>query len=511
MNRAFLKIRTLVASALDRQRSLGCNTRATRAGAEVRRAVAGFGPGSVDEADGRQADARRRAAQQGECGVRRSSSSATGAGTRRSKPSTCCIPRSSSTVWSWWRRRVTSRRSRSRRSTGDATSTQTDGAAAVSRVRRRRRCDCAAGLRELRHARRLQGARPTRHRREGQDRHRPLRRRLARTEAEARAGARRGRLPHLFRSARGRLLRRRRVSEGRLRARRKACSAARCSICRSRRAIRSRPASARRKKAKRLTLEQAKTILKIPVMPISYARCAAAARGARRAGRSVELARRAADHVSHRPRSGESAPVDPIRLEPQAGVQRDRENSRRASAPTNGSCAATIATAGCSARGDPLSGHVAMMAEAKAIGALLKQGWRPKRTLVYASWDAEEPGLLGSVGMGRRARGRSCRARPCCTSTRTATRAGSSRRPAVTRCSGWSTRSRSDVKDPQTGVSVKQRLDARSMVNGYDKDASSTREGSGEAARERARTSRSTRSARARTSRRSCSTSGSPR
>jgi N-acetylated-alpha-linked acidic dipeptidase len=46
---------------------------------------------------------------------------------------------------------------------------------------------------------------------------------------------------------------------------------------------------------------------------------------------------------------------------------------------------------------DPLSGHVAMMAEAKAIGALAKTGWRPKRTLVYASWDGEEPGLLGST------------------------------------------------------------------------------------------------------------------
>ena len=46
---------------------------------------------------------------------------------------------------------------------------------------------------------------------------------------------------------------------------------------------------------------------------------------------------------------------------------------------------------------DPLSGHVAMMAEAKAIGALLKTGWQPKRTLVYASWDGEEPGLLGST------------------------------------------------------------------------------------------------------------------
>jgi N-acetylated-alpha-linked acidic dipeptidase len=37
------------------------------------------------------------------------------------------------------------------------------------------------------------------------------------------------------------------------------------------------------------------------------------------------------------------------------------------------------------------------MAEAKAIGALLKSGWRPRRTLIYASWDGEEPGLLGST------------------------------------------------------------------------------------------------------------------
>ena len=46
---------------------------------------------------------------------------------------------------------------------------------------------------------------------------------------------------------------------------------------------------------------------------------------------------------------------------------------------------------------DPMSGHIAMMGEAKAIGALAKTGWRPKRTLVYFSWDAEEPMLLGST------------------------------------------------------------------------------------------------------------------
>jgi N-acetylated-alpha-linked acidic dipeptidase len=47
--------------------------------------------------------------------------------------------------------------------------------------------------------------------------------------------------------------------------------------------------------------------------------------------------------------------------------------------------------------GDPMSGHIALMGEAKAIGALTKGGWRPKRTLVYLSWDAEEPMLLGST------------------------------------------------------------------------------------------------------------------
>jgi len=46
---------------------------------------------------------------------------------------------------------------------------------------------------------------------------------------------------------------------------------------------------------------------------------------------------------------------------------------------------------------DPLSGNSALMAEAKAIGALLRGGWRPRRTLIYASWDGEEPGLLGST------------------------------------------------------------------------------------------------------------------
>ncbi len=46
---------------------------------------------------------------------------------------------------------------------------------------------------------------------------------------------------------------------------------------------------------------------------------------------------------------------------------------------------------------DPMSGQVALLAEARAIGALAQHGWRPKRTLVYLSWDAEEPTLAGST------------------------------------------------------------------------------------------------------------------
>ncbi len=47
--------------------------------------------------------------------------------------------------------------------------------------------------------------------------------------------------------------------------------------------------------------------------------------------------------------------------------------------------------------GDPVSGMVVVMAEAKAIAELARQGHPPKRTLVYAAWDAEEPGLIGST------------------------------------------------------------------------------------------------------------------
>ena len=46
---------------------------------------------------------------------------------------------------------------------------------------------------------------------------------------------------------------------------------------------------------------------------------------------------------------------------------------------------------------DPVSAMVVMLEEARALGTLLKQGWRPNRTIIYCAWDGEEPMLLGST------------------------------------------------------------------------------------------------------------------
>ncbi len=46
---------------------------------------------------------------------------------------------------------------------------------------------------------------------------------------------------------------------------------------------------------------------------------------------------------------------------------------------------------------DPTSGNVALMETARGLAELLKSGWKPKRTIIIASWDGEEWGLLGST------------------------------------------------------------------------------------------------------------------
>jgi len=120
---------------------------------------------------------------------------------------------------------------------------------------------------------------------------------------------------------------------------------------------------------------------------------------------------------------------------------------------------------------DPLSGHVDMMAEAKAIGALLKTGWRPKRTLVYASWDGEEPGLLGSTEWAETHADELQRKAVLYLNSDTNSRGfleigGShSLQRLINDVAGG-------VKDPETGATAQQRLRAKILVDGYEKGAS---------------------------------------
>ncbi len=119
---------------------------------------------------------------------------------------------------------------------------------------------------------------------------------------------------------------------------------------------------------------------------------------------------------------------------------------------------------------DPLAGNVALMAEAKAIGGLLKQGWRPKRTLVYASWDGEEPGLLGSTEWAE-THAQELQAKAVLyvnsdTNGRGFLGAGGSHslQHLVNQVAAG-------VTDPQTHVSVRERLRTRMMIQGSNRDA----------------------------------------
>ncbi len=119
---------------------------------------------------------------------------------------------------------------------------------------------------------------------------------------------------------------------------------------------------------------------------------------------------------------------------------------------------------------DPLSANVALMAEAKAIGALVRDGWKPRRTLVYASWDGEEPGLLGSTEWAE-AHEQELRRHLVVyvnsdTNGRGFLRAGGSHslQALVNEVAAG-------IQDPQTGVPVRERLRARVLVNAFEHGA----------------------------------------
>jgi N-acetylated-alpha-linked acidic dipeptidase len=150
------------------------------------------------------------------------------------------------------------------------------------------------------------------------------------------------------------------------------------------------------KDAKRLDIKDAQTITKIPVLPISYGDAEpllASLKGpiappAWRGGLGISY------HIGPGPgrvhlkvkSNWNMAPVNDVIAKIPGSVYPDEWVIRgnHHDGWVNGA-------------EDPLSGQSAMLEEARALGELVKQGWKPKRTLIYCAWDGEEEGLLGST------------------------------------------------------------------------------------------------------------------
>jgi N-acetylated-alpha-linked acidic dipeptidase len=148
--------------------------------------------------------------------------------------------------------------------------------------------------------------------------------------------------------------------------------------------------------AKRLALKDAATLLKIPVLPISYADAQPllAALGGSVAPASWRGGLPLTYHVGPGPAQVHLKILSDWNQKPVYDVV---AKIRGAEEPDRWIIRGNHHDGWVFGAMDPLSGQVALMAEAKAIGKLVKEGFRPRRTLVYTSWDGEEPGLLGST------------------------------------------------------------------------------------------------------------------
>jgi N-acetylated-alpha-linked acidic dipeptidase len=148
--------------------------------------------------------------------------------------------------------------------------------------------------------------------------------------------------------------------------------------------------------AKHVPAKDAKTILKIPVLPISYADATPLLRamGGPDAPESWRGALPFTYHVGAGPAKVHMVVKSDWSLKPLYDVIAKLPGS---SAADQWVLRGNHHDGWVFGAFDPLAGMVTELAEAKAMGALYKQGWKPKRTIVYASWDGEEPGLLGST------------------------------------------------------------------------------------------------------------------
>jgi len=151
------------------------------------------------------------------------------------------------------------------------------------------------------------------------------------------------------------------------------------------------------KNAKRLDRKDAPTITKIPVMPISYSDALPLLRSLE--GAVVPENWRGALPITYHFGGTEATKIH-LKLEFNWDIKPAYDviaKMKGADFPDQWIIRGNHHDAWVNGADDPLSGMVALMEEARAVGELVKTGWKPKRTIVYAAWDAEEPGLLGST------------------------------------------------------------------------------------------------------------------
>lgn len=150
------------------------------------------------------------------------------------------------------------------------------------------------------------------------------------------------------------------------------------------------------KDAKRIDIKNAETLTKIPVLPVSYADALPILKNLD--GAVVPDAWRGALPVTYH--FGGTTPTVRMKLEfnwdikPIYNVIAKMKGSER---PDEWIIRGNHHDAWVNGADDPTSGQVAMLEEARGIAELTKTGWKPKRTIVFCSWDAEEQGLLGST------------------------------------------------------------------------------------------------------------------
>lgn len=148
--------------------------------------------------------------------------------------------------------------------------------------------------------------------------------------------------------------------------------------------------------AKRLDRKDAITIMKIPVMPISYADAQPLLQAL--TGPVVPPSWRGGLPITYRMGPG-SARVH-LHLEfdwKQTPLYNVIATLKGSTLPDEWVMRGNHHDGWVNGAEDPISGMVAELEEARALGELVKQGWKPKRTIVYMAWDGEEPSLLGST------------------------------------------------------------------------------------------------------------------